>query len=77
MVFSGKDELGERMEIAELGEAQHPYYIGVQFHPEFKSKPFTPSPVFYGLIQAASEGLSRESPINVRTVYFSSQPNDE
>jgi GMP synthase-like glutamine amidotransferase len=32
----------------------HPYYVGVQFHPEFKSRPGKPSAVFLGLILAAS-----------------------
>ena len=42
----GKDETGQRCEIFEL--ADHPYYVGVQFHPEFKSRPGKPSPPFLG-----------------------------
>jgi CTP synthase len=38
-------------EIAELSE--HPWYIGVQFHPELKSKPFEPHPLFTSFIGAA------------------------
>ncbi|XP_027192837.1 uncharacterized protein [Cicer arietinum] len=49
--FTGKDETGQRMEIVELHN--HPYFIGVQFHPEFKSRPGRPSPVFLGFIAAA------------------------
>ncbi|XP_047337749.1 CTP synthase 2-like [Impatiens glandulifera] len=49
--FTGKDETGQRMEIVEL--LGHPYFIGVQFHPEFKSRPGKPSPLFLGLIRAA------------------------
>lgn len=49
--FTGKDESGRRMEIIEL--PSHPYFIGVQFHPEFKSRPGKPSAVFLGLIAAA------------------------
>ncbi|KAF2286838.1 hypothetical protein GH714_031481 [Hevea brasiliensis] len=49
--FTGKDETGQRMEIVEL--PNHPYYIGVQFHPEFKSRPGKPSALFLGLISAA------------------------
>ncbi|KAJ9168435.1 hypothetical protein P3X46_019960 [Hevea brasiliensis] len=49
--FTGKDETGQRMEIVEL--PNHPYYIGVQFHPEFKSRPGKPSALFLGLIAAA------------------------
>lgn len=44
--FVGKDETGRRMEIVEI--PQHPYFVGVQFHPEFKSRPGRPTPVFLG-----------------------------
>ncbi|KAJ6393306.1 hypothetical protein OIU77_022721 [Salix suchowensis] len=44
--FAGKDETGQRMEIVEL--PNHPYYIGTQFHPEFKSRPGKPSALFLG-----------------------------
>ncbi|KAH8086103.1 CTP synthase [Aureococcus anophagefferens] len=52
--FVGKDETGRRMEIIELPRSAHPYYIGCQFHPEFKSRPQNPSPPFYGLVLAAA-----------------------
>ncbi|GAB4830388.1 CTP synthase 1 [Ancistrocladus abbreviatus] len=55
MLFTGKDETGERMEIVEL--PNHPFFIGVQFHPEFKSRPAKPSPPFLGLIAAATGHL--------------------
>jgi CTP synthase len=47
----GRDETGERMEVAEL--PGHPYYVGVQYHPEYKSRPLKPSPPFHGLVLAA------------------------
>mmetsp|Transcript_4643 Transcript_4643/g.11816 ORF Transcript_4643/g.11816 Transcript_4643/m.11816 type:complete len:556 (+) Transcript_4643:101-1768(+) len=47
----GRDETGERMEVAEL--PGHPYYVGAQYHPEFKSRPLKPSPPFHGLLLAA------------------------
>lgn len=53
--FVGRDETGERMEILEL--PGHPYYVGVQFHPEFKSRPGRPSAPFLGLILAATKQL--------------------
>ena len=53
LVFVGKDESGQRCEIFEL--EGHPFYVGVQFHPEFKSRPGKPSPPFLGLLQAASQ----------------------
>ena len=52
LVFVGKDETGQRCEIFELED--HPYYVGVQFHPEFKSRPGKPSPPFLGLLMASS-----------------------
>ncbi|MEL0182199.1 MAG: CTP synthase (glutamine hydrolyzing) [Candidatus Poseidoniales archaeon] len=55
LVFVGKDESGQRCEIFELNG--HPYYVGVQFHPEFKSRPGKPSPPFLGLLKAASGQL--------------------
>tara|TARA_B110000444_G_scaffold97003_1_gene91987 strand:+ start:87848 stop:89479 length:1632 start_codon:yes stop_codon:yes gene_type:complete len=50
--FVGKDETGQRCEIFELDG--HPYYVGVQYHPEFKSRPNRPSPPFLGLLKAAA-----------------------
>lgn len=42
--FVGKDEKGERMEVIE--NSKHPFFVAAQFHPEFKSRPFKPSPLF-------------------------------
>ncbi|XP_042514226.1 CTP synthase-like [Macadamia integrifolia] len=53
--FVGKDKTGQRMEIVELPD--HPYFVGVQFHPEFKSRPGRPSALFLGLLAAASGQL--------------------
>jgi CTP synthase len=51
MVFSGiNPELG-LVEMIELNN--HPHFIGCQFHPEFKSKPFAPHPLFAGFVKAA------------------------
>ncbi|XP_073280663.1 uncharacterized protein [Primulina huaijiensis] len=50
LTFTGKDESGCRMEIVEL--PNHPYFVGVQFHPEFKSRPGKPSALFLGLVAA-------------------------
>ncbi len=54
----GRDEAGERMEIAELPRSQHPFYVGCQFHPEFLSRPLQPSPPFHGLVLAATGQLN-------------------
>jgi CTP synthase len=50
-VFSGNSPDGKLVEIIEL--AQHPFFIGSQFHPEFHSKPHQPHPLFRGFIAAA------------------------
>jgi CTP synthase len=49
--FSGMSPDGELPEIVEIPE--HPWFIGVQFHPELKSKPFEPHPLFTSFIRAA------------------------
>ena len=46
------------VEMVELPD--HPYYIGCQFHPEFKSRPFAPHPLFVGLVQAALDHQLQE-----------------
>jgi CTP synthase len=51
MIFSGKSPDGALPEIMEFPD--HPWVIGVQFHPELKSKPFDPHPLFTSFIRAA------------------------
>ncbi len=51
MVFSGLSPDGKLVEIMEL--KNHRWYIGCQFHPEFKSKPFKPHPLFVSFIKAS------------------------
>lgn len=53
LVFSGMSPDGDLVEIIELKD--HPFFIGVQFHPEFKSRPTTSHPIFKGFIKAAVE----------------------
>ncbi|MFH0712300.1 MAG: CTP synthase [Candidatus Jorgensenbacteria bacterium] len=56
LVFSGRYEKGNLMEIAELPKSEHPFYLGTQFHPEFKSRPLEPHPLFLAFIKAAIKG---------------------
>ena len=51
LVFSGMSPDGKLPEIVEV--ADHPWYIGVQYHPELKSKPFEPHPLFRDFVAAA------------------------
>ncbi|RLF89969.1 CTP synthetase [Thermococci archaeon] len=54
LVFSGiSGDDKRRMEILEL--PGHPYFIATQYHPELKSRPMNPAPVFRGLVKAAKE----------------------
>ncbi|RLG92215.1 MAG: CTP synthetase [Candidatus Hecatellales archaeon] len=50
LVFSGKSSDGRRIEVLEF--PKNSFHVGTQFHPEFKSRPNRPSPVFYGFISA-------------------------
>lgn len=53
LTFSGKSPNGKLVETIELTE--RPFYVGVQYHPEFKSRPNRPHPLFEGFIGAALE----------------------
>jgi len=55
LVFSGTSPDGNLVEYVELPRDVHPFYVGTQAHPEFKSRPTRPNPLFFGLIQAAIE----------------------
>ena len=57
MEFSGMSPSGDLVEIIELRE--HPWYLGCQFHPEFKSRPMNPHPLFREFIRAAVEFRQR------------------
>jgi CTP synthase len=54
LIFSGMSPDGRLPEIVEVKD--HPWFIGVQFHPELKSKPFAPHPLFADFVRAAVEG---------------------
>ena len=51
LVISGLSPDGELVETVEI--ADHPFYLGVQFHPEFKSRPTRPHPVFRKFVESA------------------------
>jgi len=55
LVFSGRSPDGVLMEFMEL--PKHPFFVGTQGHPEFKSRPMKPSPMFDGLIKACIKKL--------------------
>lgn len=51
MVMAGVNDALDLVEIVEV--PNHPWYVGVQFHPEFKSRPNRPHPLFFGFVKAA------------------------
>lgn len=53
MTFSGKHPTQPIMQVLELPQSTHPYFIGTQAHPELTSRPLRPQPMFLGLIKAA------------------------
>jgi CTP synthase len=53
LVFSGTSPNKKLMEIAELPKSQHPFFLGAQFHPEFKGRPISPHPLFTEFVKAA------------------------
>lgn len=56
MIFSGLSPDNKLPEIIELKD--HPFFIGVQFHPELKSKPFAPHPIFVSFVKSAIKNNS-------------------
>ena len=61
LVFSGMSPSGHLVEFIELPKEVHPFFVGTQAHPEFKSHPLTPHPLFTGLIKAA---IKKKNPKN-------------
>ena len=56
LVLSGTSPDGGIVETVEVSAQAHPFYVGVQFHPEFKSRPNRPHPLFCGFIEASLKG---------------------
>lgn len=52
LIFSGMSPDGKLAEIAELPKKIHPFFVGVQFHPEFQAKPIKPHPLFDEFVKA-------------------------
>ena len=50
--IAGTSPDGKLVEVIELDKKQHPFFIGVQFHPEYQSRPLNPHPIFLGFIKA-------------------------
>ena len=52
LVFSGRSPDGRLMEISELPKNKHPFFVGVQFHPELQARPLSPHPLFNAFVKA-------------------------
>ncbi|MEM1559835.1 MAG: CTP synthase, partial [Candidatus Bathyarchaeia archaeon] len=63
MVFSGVSLDGDRIEAFEIPSLK--FYVGTQYHPEFKSRPGKPSPIFYGFVKSC---LSKAMETRIETV---------
>ena len=86
MPFVGKDEKGERMQILELPgifivyyflavphevmPIGHPFFVGLQAHPEFCTRPLNPSPPFLGFVAAASGPKVLEDQLEIQLQLF-------
>ena len=83
LLFVGHDVEKVRMEICEMDSSEHPYFVGVQFHPEYLSRPLQPSPPYQGLVLASigklqaslEKGHHSQSP-NLMTEDFDSHGDD-
>ena len=63
LVISAQTQREKLTEIVELPQAIHPWYVGVQFHPEFKSTPWNGHPLFNAFIKAALVHQAAEAPL--------------
>jgi CTP synthase len=61
LVFSGTSPDGRLVEYVELPREVHPFYVGTQAHPEFKSRPTRPHPLFMGFVAAAIQNAEAKS----------------
>ena len=62
IIFSGQSPSRHLMEVMELPRRVHPFFIGTQFHPELKSRPLDPHPLFREFMKVASARPVRRAP---------------
>jgi CTP synthase len=66
LVVSGTSPDGRLVEFVELPREVHPYFVATQAHPELRSRPARPHPLFRGLVAAALARAGGESPVDLR-----------
>lgn len=59
LIVSGTSPNGKLVEVIEI--AQHPFFVGTQFHPEFTSRPLSPHPLYLSFIEAILKGKAKEA----------------
>ncbi len=64
LVISAMTQREKLTEMVELPQSVHPWYVGVQFHPEFKSTPWDGHPLFNGYIKAAIDNMGQQATTN-------------
>jgi len=57
LVISGVSPDGKLVEAIELPKKRHPFFVATQFHPEYKSRPLSPHPIFVGFLEAAEKSM--------------------
>jgi CTP synthase len=55
MILAGRSVVEHLVEIVELPKSVHPFFMGTQYHPEYRSRPLTPHPIFLEYIQACAK----------------------
>jgi CTP synthase len=60
LAVSGVNPQHKHIEIMEMSKEQHPYFIGTQAHPEFKSRLGAPAPLFFSLVEAAVKKMDQQ-----------------
>jgi CTP synthase len=68
MVFSGTSPDDRLVEVIELPVATHPFFVASQYHPEFKSRPERPAPLFREFVRAAFDRARAQSPRDEKAV---------
>ncbi|GAA3527552.1 CTP synthase [Nocardioides daeguensis] len=76
LVFSGLNDELDLVEFVELPREVHPYYIGTQAHPELRSRPTRPHPLFAGLVGAAIK-RQRETRLEIDDTHLHAEPTDD
>jgi CTP synthase len=74
--FSGVSPDGKFVEMVELPAEQHPFFVGCQFHPEYKSKPLRAHPLFVSFVKAAHENRLKTENVTEQTEAEKSEITD-